>query len=106
MLYLTATKDNSLHPAECFYRHYTGVAATTQEREVNINTNTNHQPAVLYKRIGSTTYTVRVHFSDTGTETMGDKIVRLIQNEALTSATDCDIIKTPQMSRPPEGSSQ
>lgn len=79
----------------------------SQEREVTINkTNcANHQPAVLYRRIGSTTYKVRVHFSDTGTETMNDKIVRLIQNEALTSAPDCAIMETPQMSQPPEGSS-
>ena len=61
--------------------------------------------AYLTRRIGSTTYKVRVHFSDTGTETMNDKIVRLIQNEALTSAPDCAIMETPQMSRTPEGSS-
>lgn len=79
----------------------------SQEREVTINkTNcANHQPAVLYRRIGSTTYKVRVHFSDTGTETMNDKIVRLIQNEALTSAPDCAIMEAPQMSQPLEGSS-
>lgn len=61
--------------------------------------------AYLIRRIGSTTYKVRVHFSDTGTETMNDKIVRLIQNEALTSAPDCAIMETPQMSRTPEGTS-
>ena len=70
-----------------------------------INTNHNHQPAVLYSRIGSTTYKVQVHFSDTDMETMNDKMVRLIENEALTSTPDRGIIKTPQMSRAPEGSS-
>lgn len=35
----------------------------------------------MRKRIGSTTYRVRVHFSDTGTETMNDKILRLVKRE-------------------------
>lgn len=34
------------------------------------------------KRIGSTTYKVAVHFSKTSTESMNDKIVRLIKSEA------------------------
>ncbi|MDL2232384.1 transposon-encoded TnpW family protein [Ruminococcaceae bacterium OttesenSCG-928-L11] len=40
------------------------------------------QPTVMLKRIGSTTYRVAVHFSQTGSETMNDKILRLIRNEA------------------------
>jgi len=40
------------------------------------------KPTVILKRIGSTTYHVSVHFSKTSTETIGDKIERLIQNEA------------------------
>ncbi len=35
--------------------------------------------AILYRRIGSTTYKVRVHFSDTAQETMNDKILHLIK---------------------------
>ena len=35
--------------------------------------------AVIYRRIGNTTYKVRVHLSDTGRETMEDKIIRLIR---------------------------
>ena len=34
------------------------------------------------KRIGNTVYRVRVHFSDSSTETAQDKIVRLIRTEA------------------------
>ena len=34
------------------------------------------------KRIGSTNYRVNVHFSKTSHETMNDKIMRLIRNEA------------------------
>jgi hypothetical protein len=34
------------------------------------------------KRIGSTNYKVNIHFSKTSHETMNDKILRLIRNEA------------------------
>ena len=37
-------------------------------------------PAVR-KKIGNITYIVKVHFSDTATETMNDKIKRMIRNE-------------------------
>ena len=35
----------------------------------------------LVKKIGKTTYKVRVHFSNTSTETMSDKIKRMLKNE-------------------------
>ena len=35
----------------------------------------------LVKKIGKTTYKVRVHFSQTSTETMSDKIKRMLKNE-------------------------
>ena len=35
----------------------------------------------LVKKIGKTTYKVRVHFSTTRTETMSDKIKRMVRNE-------------------------
>ena len=35
----------------------------------------------LVKKIGRTTYKVRVHFSNTSTETMSDKIKRMLKNE-------------------------
>ncbi len=38
---------------------------------------------VLVKKIGKTTYKVRVHFSTTSTETMSDKIKRMLKNEVL-----------------------
>ena len=40
------------------------------------------KPAVLYKRVGSTTFEVAVHFSKTSTETMNDKILRLVKSDA------------------------
>jgi len=35
----------------------------------------------LTRHIGKTTYKVRVHFSQTSTETMSDKIKRMLKNE-------------------------
>lgn len=35
----------------------------------------------LVKKIGKTTYRVRVHFSETSRETMSDKIKRMLRNE-------------------------
>lgn len=55
-------------------------------------------------RIGGTTYKVKVVFSDTGSETMEDKILRIIQNDTVTSAGTCDIMELPQMSRQSERS--
>jgi len=61
--------------------------------------------STIYRRIGSTTYEVRVHFSDTAQETINDKILHLIQHEAVTNATDCGTMNIPQMTQPLEGSS-
>ena len=58
----------------------------------------------MYRRIGSTTYKVRIHFSDVAKESMEDKIIRLIGNETMDMALECGIMETPQMSRQPEGS--
>ena len=60
--------------------------------------------AAIYRRIGNTTYKVRVHLSDTGRETMEDKIIRLIREEALDKTENCGIIGMSQISRPPERS--
>ena len=44
------------------------------------NTTTNTQPC-FRKTIDKTTYIVRVHFSETATETMADKIKRMLRDE-------------------------
>ena len=58
----------------------------------------------MTRRICSTTYKVKVVFNENGTETMEDKILRLIRNEVITTAGTCDIINAPQMSRQSERS--
>lgn len=48
--------------------------------EQDISQNSNRQPC-FSKLIGNTTYVVRVHFSETARETMGDKVKRLIRED-------------------------
>ena len=52
--------------------------------EQNISQNNNRQPC-FRKAIGNTTYVVRVHFSETLSETLGKKIKRMIGEEAKKS---------------------
>ena len=58
----------------------------------------------LTHRVGNTNYKVRVHFNETGEETMEDKILRMIQRDALNLPNECDIMNPPQMSRQSERS--
>ena len=57
----------------------------------------------MTRRIGSTTYKVRVIF-DESNETLEEKILRMIRNEGSAATLSRDIIKTPQMSRQSERS--
>ena len=57
----------------------TDSAATTQG-------SAHDEPLKLRKRIGSTTFVVAVHFSQTDRETMQDKVRRLIEQEVSKSA--------------------
>ena len=66
--------------------------------------NENSNISYLTRRIGGTTYKVKVIFSDTEHETMEDKILRLIRNEAVTKDGTCGIMSSPQMSRQSERS--
>ena len=44
-------------------------------------THTGAEPVKLLRRIGSTTYEVTIRFSNTNTETMADKVRRMIERE-------------------------
>ena len=59
---------------------------------------------VITRRIGSTTYKLKVHFSENATETMEEKILRMVKNESLTNGNEWGIIESPQMSRQSERS--
>ncbi len=47
--------------------------------------NENQNCQYMTRRIGSTTYKVKVAFSDNGGETMEEKILRMIRNEVPSS---------------------
>ena len=66
--------------------------------------NENRNFSYMTRRIGGTTYKVKVVFSDTEHETMEDKILRIIRNEVHINCEKYDIIETPQMSRQSERS--
>ena len=44
------------------------------------------EPVKLLRRIGSATIEVTVHFSNTNTETLEDKLLRIIESEVRKSA--------------------
>ncbi len=53
----------------------------------------------MSKRIGTTTYKVKIYLNNNSTETMEDKILRIVTNHPLANGGKCDIMKSPQMSR-------
>ena len=57
----------------------------------------------MTRRIGSTTYKVKVVFLDGG-ETMEEKILRMIRNEGLQNGGERGMMDAPQMSRQSERS--
>ena len=57
------------------------------------------QELFIVRRIGGTTYKVKVAFSETEKETMEDKILRMIRNEVVTNDGTSDIMDIPHMSR-------
>ena len=56
---------------------------TPQEQYNSAGRHGQLRPAIMVKRIGSTTFRVIVHFSDTSRETVNDKILRLVKNEVI-----------------------
>lgn len=60
--------------------------------------------AYLTRRIGQTTYKVRVYCNENADETMEDKILRLIRNDGLAKEENRGIMNMPQMSRQSERS--
>ena len=58
----------------------------------------------ITRRIGATTFKVKVVYNDTGNETMEDKILRIVRNEVLENGEKCGIMELPQMSRQSERS--
>ena len=53
---------------------------------------------VITRRIGSTTYKLKVHFSENATETMEEKILRMVKNESLTKGRHVEFEESPNES--------
>ena len=66
----------------------------------------NKREQFIIRRIGGTTYKVRVVFNESGGETMEEKILRMIRNEGVTNGGTYGIMETPQMSRQSERSAE
>ena len=66
----------------------------------------NKREQFIIRRIGGTTYKVRVVFNENGGETMEEKILRMIRNEGVTNDGTYAIMETPQMSRQSERSAE
>ena len=64
------------------------------------------QEQFIIRRIGGTTYKVRVAFSETAVETMEDKILRIVRNDMVTNDGTYGIMEIPQMSRQSERSAE
>ena len=47
----------------------------------NVNNQTNPEPFVLQRRIGSTAYHVGIFFKEDAKETLKDKVIRLLKND-------------------------
>ena len=67
-------------------------------------TKENQNCQYMIRRIGSTTYKVKVVFSDNGGGTMEEKILRMIRNEVLQKVGERGTMDAPQMSRQSERS--
>ena len=66
----------------------------------------NKREQFIIRRIGGTTYKVRVVFNESGGETMEDKILRIVRNEGVTNDGTYAIMEAPQMSRQSERSAE
>jgi len=75
---------------------------TNRARKMPMEQNKREQ--FIIRRIGGTTYKVRVVFNENGGETMEDKILRIVRNDMVTSDGTYGIMEAPQMSRQSERS--
>ena len=65
-----------------------------------------HEAGFFYRRIGGTLFKVRVYTGSGYADTLDEKIPRLILNEMVTGTESYVKMDSPQMSQPPERSSE
>ena len=97
-------QDKSDTTTRRFYEHIIVLYAPQAQERKEIIINTERAGFTFSRRIGNTNYKVKVHFDPDASDTMEDKIIRLIRNEAVTIPDSCDILTEPQMSRQSERS--
>ena len=113
------TLDDRIEIMECLYKgmSFKAIAKriakdpSTVSKEVKLHARRmpmeqTQQEQFIIRRIGGTTYKVRVAFSETAAETMEEKILRMIRNEGVTNDGTCGIMEAPQMSRQSERSAE
>jgi len=61
-------------------------ATSTSTAAATVITPKEAKPLIMQKRIGSTTFLVEIRFSQTSKETLEEKILRMVESEALRSA--------------------
>ena len=78
---ISDTNENDSRP-QSGGRDGQGEEKTTPAPAISGNTSrTQDRPPDLVKKIGKTTYLVRVHFSQTSRETLEDKIKRMLRDD-------------------------
>ena len=64
------------------------------------------QEQFIIRRIGGTTYKVRVVFNESGGDTMEVKILRILRSDIVTNEGTYGIMEAPQVSRQSERSAE
>ena len=65
---------------------------------------TENNASYMTRRIAGTVYKVKVMFNENSSESMEDKILRIVRNEMVTNDGTYDIMAVPQMSQQSERS--
>lgn len=86
------------------YRKFMFLNFDDMRKDTMTKNKENQNCQYMTRRIGSTTYKVKVVFSDNGGETMEEKILRMIRNEGLQKVGERGTMDAPQMSRQSERS--
>ena len=106
----TAARDHIRHQDKSdtttrrFYEHIIVLYAPQAQERKEIIIKTESVGFTFFRRIGNTNYKVKVHFDPDASDTMEEKIIRMISNEGMAIGENCDIMDLPQMSRQSERS--
>ena len=86
------------------YEHIIVLYAPLAQERKEIIINTERSGFTFSRRIGNTNYKVKVHFDPDASDTIEEKIIRMISNEGMAIGENCGIMDLPQTSRQSERS--